>query len=213
MAPFVTEHLIFRRADRYAYRWNKYLVANPFLAITASNLRPAKPLLSSFVVLFHAFTTASFRLLFSRWNACSVGSGTPDELLGCFGSVFWVAALWRIGSPDQFRCTSLYIGRQNVSVDYRVHSAAAVMCYIISEDPWARPRSSHASPSQDINSTEFPRQALFGIISRSFLSPHIGLGMALVKLNLCPITTELFPRNFDPSWTLSILANSNLAFL
>lgn len=47
------------------------------------------------------------------------------------------------------------------SFEHQLHPAAAVMCYITTEDPWARPRGGHVHRSQAINAGWFLRAALF----------------------------------------------------
>ncbi len=106
-------------------------------------------------MLFQAFTAASFSFggllpsvsssagkrytlqgLSVEIDLASLKPSTscPDELC-CFGTMFWVIILLHDeGSPNQFGCIFLQIVRQNISVDFWVNFAAAVMCYIINED-------------------------------------------------------------------------------
>lgn len=58
-----------------------------------------------------------------------------DEVLCRVEIVFWVI-VWSRDEipPNQIGCISLSIYRQNVSVDFRFHSAAIVMSYIINKD-------------------------------------------------------------------------------
>lgn len=108
----------------------------------------------------------------------------PDELLSCLESVFcFIFLLHDKLLLEYFWWISLWIRRQNIIVDFRIHSAASIMSYIISKYKWTCYESSNARPSQDTTtfSAMLHRWAsTISIISISFHSPHFVLSISLV---------------------------------
>lgn len=142
---------------------------------------------------FQAFNAAScgwplsqgaslLSILFSKWNACS--SFPVHECFACTGSVFAAIPLPQDETlVEEVGGVSLFTVRSNLSGHFQAHPTATILHDIINKDKEACSRSSYTCPSHDTTSSIFKKLGhMLWIMGCSFLSPHIWLSFALVKV-------------------------------